>query len=175
METCVIEGCERKFHAHGWCWPHYRRWQRHGDPLGGNASPKFSKEERKKYKNLWYQKNRERIIAKAKQRADKNPEQVNAYKKKWKDNNPAKVKADTIARRRGLAESTPAWLTPEHWAQMNEVYEAARRMTEITGEPYHVDHIVPLKARRNVRGLHVPWNLRVMKGEENMKRSRKTH
>lgn len=28
---CSVEGCDRPHKAHGWCSPHYRRWQRHGD------------------------------------------------------------------------------------------------------------------------------------------------
>ena len=32
---CSIEGCERASRARGWCLAHYRKWQRHGDPLAG--------------------------------------------------------------------------------------------------------------------------------------------
>ena len=39
--TCSIEGCEgtagEPGSARGWCRRHYRRWQRHGDPLGGGC------------------------------------------------------------------------------------------------------------------------------------------
>ena len=37
MKTCKIEGCEKPRKARGWCDAHWRRWQRHGDPLGGNT------------------------------------------------------------------------------------------------------------------------------------------
>ncbi len=30
---CVVPGCDRVHKAHGYCRTHYRRWQRHGDPL----------------------------------------------------------------------------------------------------------------------------------------------
>jgi hypothetical protein len=30
-----VAGCEREHKAHGYCRTHYRRWQRHGDPLAG--------------------------------------------------------------------------------------------------------------------------------------------
>lgn len=32
--TCSVEGCERqlKVKSRGWCWTHYKRWQKHGSP-----------------------------------------------------------------------------------------------------------------------------------------------
>ena len=30
--ACTLSGCVRPHHAHGYCRPHYVRWQRHGDP-----------------------------------------------------------------------------------------------------------------------------------------------
>lgn len=35
--TCSIDGCEKPAWARGWCPAHLRRWQRHGDPLGGGV------------------------------------------------------------------------------------------------------------------------------------------
>lgn len=34
-KTCSIDGCDGPHLALGWCDPHYRRYRRHGDPLGG--------------------------------------------------------------------------------------------------------------------------------------------
>jgi hypothetical protein len=34
---CSIEDCDRPTYARGWCGKHYKRWQRHGDPLVGAA------------------------------------------------------------------------------------------------------------------------------------------
>lgn len=35
QRTCIIDGCEKPATApRGWCWTHYGKWRRHGDPLG---------------------------------------------------------------------------------------------------------------------------------------------
>jgi hypothetical protein len=36
---CAIDGCDSRVIARGWCDNHYRRWKRHGDPLGGRTPP----------------------------------------------------------------------------------------------------------------------------------------
>lgn len=33
MTTCAISDCGRRTAARGWCWKHYLRWYRHGDPV----------------------------------------------------------------------------------------------------------------------------------------------
>lgn len=34
-ETCTIPDCGKPVIARGWCEGHYRRWRRHGSPVGG--------------------------------------------------------------------------------------------------------------------------------------------
>lgn len=37
---CTIADCSKpRANSRGWCWGHYTRWRRHGDPLGGGAAP----------------------------------------------------------------------------------------------------------------------------------------
>ena len=52
------------------------------------------------------------------------------------------------------------------------MYKEAQRLTKVTGEQYDVDHIIPLKGAA-VCGLHVPWNLQVLKHADNMRKSNK--
>lgn len=37
---CAVEGCDKGAKRIGWCRLHHERWQRHGDPTAGRASPR---------------------------------------------------------------------------------------------------------------------------------------
>lgn len=62
-----------------------------------------------------------------------------------------------------------------HWASFDAIrlfyIEAIKRSKE-TGEPWEVDHIVPIRGK-DVCGLHVETNLRIVRKSENMKKSNK--
>jgi hypothetical protein len=61
-------------------------------------------------------------------------------------------------------QATPVWADVD---AMAAIYAEARRLTRKTGEPHHVDHMVPLVSSI-VCGLHVPANLQVLRGAENL-------
>jgi hypothetical protein len=127
------------------------------------------REEVKDRKNGWYQENRETVIATASTR----PAHVlRGYRNVWKENNKTQVLADNKVRRRKHREATPPWLTRKQKSEIRQLYQIAITMTQTTGEQYVVDHIVPLRSHE-VCGLHVPWNLRVITQEENLKKSNK--
>ena len=117
----------------------------------------------------YYEKNRPAVIARA---AARPAEEKRRNRAEYKDRNVDVVRADTSVRKRRHREATPRWLTPSERLQMRELYVQARKMTELTRERYVVDHIVPLRGEE-VCGLHVPWNLRVITQEENLKKSNK--
>jgi 5-methylcytosine-specific restriction endonuclease McrA len=127
------------------------------------------REDVKDRKNEWYQENRETVIATASTR----PAHVlRGYRNAWKENNKTQVLADNKVRRRKHREATPPWLTRKQKSEIRQLYQIAITMTQTTGEQYVVDHIVPLRSHE-VCGLHVPWNLRVITQEENLKKSNK--
>jgi len=97
---------------------------------------------------------------------EKNTEKAVAARQKWRKNNPAKLAADTNKRRLAKINRTPPWLNKSQLFEMESVYNYCAALRNV-GLDYHVDHIVPLRGD-NVSGLHVPWNLQVITGAENM-------
>lgn len=127
------------------------------------------REDVKNRKHEWYHKNREQVI----QAAATRPQAIKReYQKAWKARNTVWTRADTKARRRKHREATPPWLTKRQKSEIRQLYQIAITMTQTTGEQYVVDHIVPLRSD-TVCGLHVPWNLRVITRDENLKKSNK--
>ena len=101
-----------------------------------------------------------------------NKERLSAYQKQWRKDNPGKTNARTAKRRAAKLQATPKCLTKDHWKQIEAFYIEAARLTKVTGTPHEVDHIIPLQGI-DVRGLHVPWNLRIVTRSVNRRKSRK--
>jgi 5-methylcytosine-specific restriction endonuclease McrA len=144
-------------------------WQQAADKRAEYFKQYNQRENVKDNKHEWYQKNRDKVIATALTRP---AEQLREYRNAWKENNKVQVRADTKARRRKHRQATPRWLTRAQKSQIRQIYQIAITMSQTTGEQYVVDHIVPLRSDE-VCGLHVPWNLRVITQEENLKKSNK--
>ena len=117
----------------------------------------------------YYEKNKEAVKARANARP---PEERRRHKKNYKEANPDLYKALTSVRKRRHRNATPKWLTNGEKLSMRQLYLQAMELTRLTGERYVVDHIVPLISDE-VCGLHVPWNLRVITQEENLRKSNK--
>jgi 5-methylcytosine-specific restriction endonuclease McrA len=117
----------------------------------------------------YYEKNKEAVKA----RANARPKQETIqYKLKYKQANPELYKALVSVRKRRHRNATPKWITKEQKLAIRQLYLRAMELTKMTGERYVVDHIVPLISDE-VCGLHVPWNLRVITQEENLRKSNK--
>jgi hypothetical protein len=144
-------------------------WQKGNETRAEYFKTYNKKEEVKDRKNEWYVANRDQVIAQAKLRPY---EITKEYKRAWKERNLVWVRADTKARRRKHRQATPKWLSSKQKTEIRQLYQIAIIMTKTTGEQYVVDHIVPLRSN-DVCGLHVPWNLRVITQEENLKKSNK--
>ena len=122
-----------------------------------------------KAKREYYERNKKQVIARA---AARPVEQRRLHREKYKAQNPELYKAFTSVRRRRHKNATPKWITPEQKLAMRNLYLKAQELSKIAGQRYVVDHIIPLISE-SVCGLHVPWNLRVITQEENLKKSNK--
>jgi hypothetical protein len=95
-----------------------------------------------------------------------NKEKATAATRKWQAENPHKRNAITARRYADKTRATPAWA---NLRVIEMFYLHARHLSETTGEPHHVDHIIPLR-NKWVCGLHVEHNLQVLTGAENVKK-----
>ena len=143
-----------------------------------------NKEKSRAYRKVRYEKNKEHVKATAKAWRLANKEKVAAASKAWYAANKEKVKADwrawyeanpgkvaehTVKRRAAKLHRTVSWSNKKLIAQ---VYKQAKELTIETGEPYHVDHIIPLQGKL-VSGLHVETNLQVIPATDNLTKSNK--
>lgn len=78
-----------------------------------------------------------------------------------------KWRAANAARRARKLQASPPWLDEDMKREIREIYAAARRQADLTGIQHHVDHIHPLGGE-TFCGLHVPWNLCIMRADQNI-------
>jgi hypothetical protein len=98
-----------------------------------------------------------------------NPEKIRVHQKKYRQSNKGKVNASTRKRQAQKIKATPPWADLE---QIQRIYVLCAKVSERTGVLHHVDHIIPLKGK-NVCGLHVEKNLRIIPAKMNLEKSNK--
>lgn len=102
-----------------------------------------------------------------------NKERTQKLYKQWKRENKGLVLSHNAKRRAQKRHATPLWLTDEQKKEIDQFYILAAELSWLSEEPLHVDHIVPLTGK-NVRGLHVPWNLQIIPQSWNLSKGNKT-
>ena len=142
-------------------------------------------ENAKRLKKEWYERNKELTKERARAWALANPEKKyaihrknrekdlenhNARNREWNKNNKPRKAALQAKRKSVILQRTPPWDPDAHLIVAK--YQVAAMLSKASGTPYHVDHIIPLQGK-NVSGLHVFSNLRVIPGVENAKKSNK--
>lgn len=130
----------------------------------------------------WYQKNKASKNVKSIEWRDKNKERVaehqakwylansesrKAYRAKYSKEHPAEACAASAYRRALVQRATPSW---GNRTAMQEFYTDAQSKSLSTGVSWHVDHIIPLR-NKFVCGLHVEFNLQVIPGSANCRKS----
>ena len=121
----------------------------------------------------WYAKNREKDLANSKLAYQANAEDRKAKQRLWSKTN--RGTANALGRKYKLKKinATPKWLSESQLLHIKCKYQLAAMLNIHGVEPWHVDHIVPIRGK-DVCGLHVPWNLRVIPAKENMTKGNRT-
>lgn len=117
----------------------------------------LSKEASKRAKDSYRERHREKLRQKH-----------SVYKKE----NRGLCNASWAKYRASKLQATPSWLSEKDQKQIKRIYTTCSNVSERTGKPHHVDHIVPLQGE-NVCGLHVPWNLAIIPASMNLSKSNK--
>lgn len=115
-------------------------------------------------KEAWRKKNMQKYRDYSEEWRLKNPKKRASIIREWAQKNKARLNAVKAKRMADKKKATPSWANQFF---IEEIYDLARRRTEVTGFKWSVDHIVPMKSDL-VCGLHVEHNLRVIPHVENI-------
>ena len=99
-----------------------------------------------------------------------NKDFVYEYNKKYKSDHSNLMSQLEKKRQIRLKNATPSWLTEFDLLKMKCYYQVASMYSRESSQKWSVDHIIPLQGK-NVCGLHVPSNLRIIPTSENTKKS----
>ncbi|SAL03149.1 hypothetical protein AWB77_06720 [Caballeronia fortuita] len=147
------------------------------------ANPDKSKQRRARYysKNreaeiasmrAYNEKNKESAAAKSKIRYTENRDTKRAKAREWAKLNPGKRRAQHIERKARKKSATPPWYGEWDIFVMQEAGDLCVRRGEVTGREWHIDHMIPLRAR-NASGLHCASNVQVIPAALNMAKKNK--
>jgi len=89
------------------------------------------------------------------------------YENRYTQSFKVKVCANAASYRSAKLHATPPWITEFQNEEIKNFYWLSRDLAAVSGEIYHVDHIVPLQGK-NICGLHVPWNLQILPADINL-------
>jgi len=114
-----------------------------------------------------YERIKEASLSYSKKSYVKYAEERKAKQRLWSKTN--RGTANALAKKYKLkkANATPKWLSESQLLHIKCRYQLAAMLNIHGVEKWHVDHIVPIRGK-DVCGLHVPWNLRVIPAKENM-------
>jgi len=124
----------------------------------------------KQKKSQYYLNNKEAINQKNRENYYKNLDSRKESNRSWKQRNKSSVLLSATLRKKKIRAATPPWLSEDQKSQIRDLYWLAQDLRSVTGEEYHVDHIVPVR-NEVVCGLNVPWNLQILPSDINLSKS----
>lgn len=118
------------------------------------------------YSKTYYQSNKavchDRLLSWQRENRDK----TRAWCRKYYENNRQQEITRSIHKRQ-VRDGRSIQLTPQQEQDIRDFYWLSKDLSAVSGEAYHVDHIIPLQGK-NVCGLHVPWNLQILPADINL-------
>lgn len=111
------------------------------------------------YRQRYYLENKDSLLTRSRSYQRKNGKKLRA---KYKNNRQAYDRARQAAK----IHRAPSWLSQEQKQEMVDIYNL-HSIKSSGSDIYHVDHIVPLMGA-NICGLHVPWNLQIIRSDDNL-------
>ena len=114
----------------------------------------------------------ENLLERKKSEYQRNRQSRLNQKRIYRQENKGKINALVAARKKVIKQRTPKWLTEDDKWIIQETYELAALRSKLFGFSWHVDHVIPLQGKQ-VSGLHVPNNLQVIPGVENIRKKNK--
>ena len=123
---------------------------------------------------IYYDKNKEKICNYQKKYRKKNARLISLrrkdYRAQYRIENRGFLAAKNRIRKEQLKlNQTPVWTNLK---EINAIYKQAKRISNIEGRQYHVDHIIPLNGEL-VSGLHVIENLQIILAKQNLSKGNK--
>lgn len=155
--SCINEGeREKRALGVGGCEERSRRYrERNPEKRAASLSKYNSSSKAKETQQRWRDSNREYLNKKNNCYYRDNKEKSLIHSKQYAE----RMKRATL---RGFGT----------YSLLRSFQEKAKAMTNTTGIKHSVDHIIPLKGEL-VSGLHVPWNMRVITLDENLRKGSK--
>ena len=138
---------------------------------------KSNKNRHAEMSHVCYERNKENILAKQKDRLDEiaanrrakrreNPELARKKDRKNYAKHKDSIRVLLNSYQSKFRKQCPVWADRN---AIKTIYARAREMTQKTGIQYHVDHIIPLNGDL-VSGLHVAENLQIITSYENQRK-----
>jgi len=146
-----------------------------------NGKNSYCKKCQSEKNRLWLQENAQHRQAYEKNYKASNKPRIKENKSRWDAENAERRSSYRLLHKSRYAShamkryvqtklAQPSWLSDIQLGQIEEVYWLALDLKAVSGDVYHVDHIIPLQGK-TVCGLHVPWNLQVLPADINIQKS----
>lgn len=131
-----------------------------------------NKDKKARYDKIYRQNNLEKIKLRDLRYRKNNPKKISELNKKYRNKYPHVPRLIEAKRRAYKKNAVPKWVNSDEWKQIKELYSEAKRLEAETGEPFHIDHVIPL-VHPLVCGFHCISNLRVVPAKVNLAKGNK--